>query len=133
MNAQPQNEGAIIIHGIGIGAVSRGMVRERATELALINGRPPNEVTKADWDEAMRELTGKGGYESEQPDMKSVPESERWNPNPGSGGHEALVAFDDNEDQDARSIGERLVEEGVEEAGHDQMLAAARENLPVDD
>ena len=36
------------------------------------------------------------------------------------------MAFNDNEDEEGRSVGERLVEEGVDEAGHDQMLAAAR-------
>ena len=32
----------------------------------------------------------------------------------------------DEEDAEGRSVGERLVEEGIQEAGHDQMLQAAR-------
>jgi hypothetical protein len=43
-----------------------------------------------------------------------------------------MVSFDDNEDEDGRSAAERLVEEGVDEAGHDQMLAATM-RVPVED
>jgi hypothetical protein len=39
--------------------VTRGMARNRAAALALMNGRPPQEVSKADWEEAKRELTEK--------------------------------------------------------------------------
>ena len=35
----PLREGALTENSVGIGTVTRGMVRERAVELALINGR----------------------------------------------------------------------------------------------
>jgi len=133
MNTNTLHEGAIIIHGIGIGAVTRGMVRQRAAELAAINGREPHEVSKSDWDEAQRELNGGGELDPQRTLLESAPESDRWNPIPGSEGREALVAFEDNEDEDGRSIGERLFESGVEEAGHDQMVSAAEKNLLADD
>jgi len=133
MNTNPLHEGAIIIHGIGIGEVTSEMIQQRATELAAINGREPHEVSKSDWDEAQRELTGGGELDPQRTLLESAPESDRWNPIAGSEGHEAIVAFDDNEDEDGRSIGERLFEEGVEEAGHDQMVAAADKNLLADD
>jgi hypothetical protein len=133
MNINPLHEEAIIIHGTGIGAVSRGMIRERATELAMINGRLPHEVTQADWDEATRELTGGGELDGQQALLESLPESARWNPVPGTDGHEAPVSIDDGDDAEGRGIGERLVEAGVEEAGHDQMLEDRRKNLSADD
>ena len=42
------------------GTVTRGMLRQRAVELAVINGRPPHEASKSDWESAKRELTGTG-------------------------------------------------------------------------
>jgi hypothetical protein len=45
---------------------------------------------------------------------------------PGSTGHIIPVASIDGEDDDGRSMGEKLINEGVQEAEHDQMLQAAR-------
>jgi hypothetical protein len=36
------------------------MLRQRAVELAVINGRPAHEASKSDWESAKRELTGTG-------------------------------------------------------------------------
>ena len=80
----------------------------------------------------MRELTGGHELDPLQELLESAPESDRWNPIPGTPGHEAMVSFDDNEDEDGRSAAERLVEEGVDEAGHDQMLAATM-RVPVEE
>jgi hypothetical protein len=57
--------------------------------------------------------------------LESIPESERWNPRPGSEGRQAPELSDADEDDEGRSH-ERLVEEGVQEAEHDQLLQAAR-------
>lgn len=129
MNIDPLHEAPIIIHRTGIGTVSPDMVRKRAEELALINGREAHNASKSDWDEATRELTCGDEIDPQQTLMESLPESERWDPSPGSPGHEAVTVFDDNEDADGRSVGERLCEEGVAEAEHDQMLAAATKSL----
>jgi len=40
------------------GIVTRGMMRSRAVELAVMNGRSPQEASKADWEDAKRELVG---------------------------------------------------------------------------
>jgi len=125
MNTNPLQEGALIIHGIGIGPVTRGMVRERAAELAVINGRQAHEASRMDWDEATRELTGGATSDPKQALLESVAESERWDPVPGSTGSEVPASFNDGEDEEGRSAAERLFEEGVAEAGHDQMLQAA--------
>ncbi|MCF8176771.1 MAG: DUF2934 domain-containing protein [Burkholderiaceae bacterium] len=132
MKTKPIQEGALIVKGVGIGTVTRGMIRLRAAELAVINGHPANEPSKSDWDEAERELTGGSELDPKHVLLESVPQSEHWDPVPGSTGHEAPVSFNDGEDEDGRSDSERVFEEGVEEAGHDQMLQAAV-TPPVDD
>ncbi|MGA7901608.1 MAG: hypothetical protein WCA06_03130, partial [Terrimicrobiaceae bacterium] len=54
----PLKEGALTENSAGIGTVTWAMVHERAVELALINGRTALEVSKSDWEQAKRELTG---------------------------------------------------------------------------
>ena len=56
--------------------------------------------------------------------LESAPESDRWNPVPGSAGHKVRVSSSADEDDDGRSDNERLVAEGVEGAEHDQMRRA---------
>lgn len=125
MKTNPIQEGSLTIAGVGIGTVDRGMIRKRATELATINGHSAAEPTKSDRDEARRELTGGSEHDEKQMLLESAPESERWNPVAGSTGHEAPVSFNDGEDEDGRSATERLFNEGVDEAEHDQMLQSA--------
>jgi len=115
-------------NGHGIGPVSRGMLKERAVELAIINGRTASEVSKSDWEQAKRELTGESDSDVNDTLLESAPESERWDPLPGSQGHKSPEASSDDEDDDGKSDSARLVEEGVAEAEHDQMLQAARED-----
>jgi hypothetical protein len=116
----------------GIGTVTRKMVRERAIELAVINGRSAQDVSKSDWDQAKRELTGASDTDPKEAALESVPDSERWDPVPGSTGHKVLAAASEDEDDEGRSDNERLVEEGIAGAEHDQMLQAAREAAGAD-
>ncbi|HEV2436409.1 MAG TPA: hypothetical protein VG077_10455 [Verrucomicrobiae bacterium] len=46
MKTNPLKEGAVTENSAGIGTVTRKMVRERAVELAVINGRTAQEVSK---------------------------------------------------------------------------------------
>jgi hypothetical protein len=126
MKIDPLKEAALIINSTGVGTVTHKMVRERAVELAVIDGRSAQEVSKSDWEQAKRELTGGSDMDPNEAALESTPESERWDPLPGSKGHIVTVPSVDGEDDEGRSVGERLVEEGVKEAGHDQMLQAAR-------
>jgi hypothetical protein len=119
-------------NGTGIGTVTPGMVRQRAVELAMINGRTAAEVSTADWDEAKRELTGGSHADLNDALLESAPESERWDPVPGSVGHKAPESASDDEDDDGLTDSARLVEEGIAEAEHDQMLQAARERAKTD-
>ena len=126
MKTDPPQDAVLIIISTGIGTVTRKMVRERATELALINGRSAQDVLATDWEQAKRELTGKPDIDPKEALLESAPESERWDPLPGSTGHIVPVTSIDGEDDDGQSMGEKLIDEGVQEAGHDQMLQAAR-------
>ena len=116
----------------GIGTVTRKMVRERAVELAVINGRSAQDVSKSDWEQAKRELTGDSDMDPQEEVLESAPESERWDPVPGSTGHKVPVASSEDEDDEGRSESEQLVEEGIAEAEHDQMLQATREAAKKD-
>jgi hypothetical protein len=125
-------DGHMTENGTGLGTVTRGMVRERAVELAIINGRTASEVNPSDWDQAKRELTGGSDIEPNDAILEAAPESERWDPVHGSTGHKAHESGSDDEDDDGRTDSARLVEEGVAEAEHDQMVQAAQEPLEDD-
>ncbi len=57
MKTNPLKDGVLTENSAGLGTVTRKMVRERAVELAVINGRTAQEVSKSDWQQAKRELT----------------------------------------------------------------------------
>src|ERR1017187_5737494 len=56
--ANPLKEGVLTENSAGIGTVTPKMVRQRAAELAVIDGRLEQEVSKSECEEARRELTG---------------------------------------------------------------------------
>lgn len=133
METNPLNQGAMTVSGAGIGVVSRKMIRERAAEIGLINGHPASEVTKPEWDQAKRELTGGPSIGPKTALLQSAPESDRWNPVPGSTGHSAPESGSEEEDAEGLGVAARLVAEGVNEAAHDQMLQAARAAQKTDE
>jgi hypothetical protein len=132
MKTNPLKEGTLTENSVGLGTVTPRMVRERAVELAVINGRSPQDVSKSDWEQAKRELTGEPDEDSKEAVLEAAPESERWDPIPGSTGSKAQAAPGEDEDDEGRSDNERLTEEGVKGAEHDQMRQAARENIEGD-
>ncbi|MGA2690720.1 MAG: hypothetical protein ABSF76_00010 [Opitutaceae bacterium] len=132
MKNNPVNKGIISENFNGIGPVSRKMVHERASELAQIGGRLPQSISQADYEQAKRELTGESDIDSQEAILDSLPESKRWDPVPGSTGHETPGAESEDMDDEGRSETEQLVEQGVEEADHDQMLQAAKATLGND-
>ena len=127
MNANPLKQGVLTENSAGIGTVSRKMVRERAVELAVIDGRSAKEVSKTDWDQARLELTGNSAPDSNESALESAPDSERWDPVSGSTGHKVPVAPGEDEDEEGRSDNERLVDEGMDGAEQDQTRQAASE------
>ena len=127
MNTNPLKEGALTENSAGIGTVTRKMVRQRAVELAVINGRSAQEVSTSDWEQAQLELTGNSSKGSNEAALESAPESERWDPVPGSPGGKVPVAAGEDEDAEGRSDNERLVDEGMAGAEHDQTRQATLE------
>ena len=126
MKTNPLKEGALAVNSAGIGTVTRKMVRERAVELAIINGRLAQDATKSDWEQAKRELTGEPDMDPKDAILEAAPESERWDPLPGSTGHRVRVAPSEDEDDEGRSDNERLVEGGIAEAEIEQSFQATK-------
>ena len=126
METNPLKQGLLTENSSGIGTVTRTMVRARAAELAVINGRAARYVSRSDLDQARRELTGQPDADPKSAALESAPETERWDPIPGSEGRKVPAAPSADEDDEGRSDNEKLVEEGVAGAEHDLMLEAAR-------
>ena len=126
MKTNPLKEGALTENSAGLGTVTRKMVRARAAELAVIDGQLSSAATKSHFAQAKRELTG---VEDEDPNdviLESAPESERWDPLPGSTGGKVRVAPSEDEDEEGRSDNERLVEGGIAEAEIEQSFQATK-------
>ena len=133
MNINLLKKGVLTVNNKETGEVSLKMLQERALELAAIEGRSEQDVSQSDWEQAKRELTGEPEMDPQKALLEAAPESERWDPLPGSTGHRAPTITSDAEDSEGRSDSEALVEEGVREAEHDQMLQAARAQQQEDD
>ena len=132
MKTNPLKEGALTENSIGIGTVTRKMVKDRAIELAILDNRTAQEVSLSDWQRAKRELTGAPDGDSKEAALEAAPESERWDPVPGSTGQKVPVAAGEDEDDEGRSDNERLVDEGIAGAELDQSLQAAKAALKKD-
>ena len=126
MRKNPLNKGTIMENAAGIGTVTSEMVEARARELAVINGRSASEPSEADYQQAKRELTGEAEMDPQEEGSESIPESDGWDPVPGSAGRQAADSLGEDEDAEGRSESAQMFEEGVSEAEHDQMRQASR-------
>jgi hypothetical protein len=127
MKTNPLKEGVLTENSAGIGTITREMVRERAVQLAAINGRSAKDVSKSDWEQAKQELTDNSDSDLKEEVLESAPESERWDPVSGSTGSKVPATPSEDEDEEGRSDNERMVDEGTAEAEHDQTRQATRE------
>ena len=118
--------GKITVHGGGLGAPTPEQVEKRAREIALIDERDPNDYTDADWDQARRELLGEVIPPPPEEDERAARMQEEWEVTPDNLGRRVNRG---GTQADEESVGEQLVTDGVEEANHDQMLEARREEL----
>jgi hypothetical protein len=116
--------GKIEIHGNGLGVPSPEQVEQRAREIAMIDGREPDTFTDTDWEQARQELLGATIPAAPEETKESAGLEDDWEVGANDSGHRAPRAGDEDE-----SLGEQLVAGGVEEATHDQMLEARREEL----
>ena len=105
------------------------MVTRRAREIALIDERNPDQFTQEDWEQARRELTG-------------VETSASWE-DPAEAAAESLSVVWCHplakpalkrraSPEDEGLLEERLVDRGVDEAAHDQMVEAAQEDQTLE-
>jgi hypothetical protein len=109
-------------HGAGDGEISDEAIANRAEELARIDGR--KHAAEQDRYHAREELTHPGPPPPPEADETEHP-VEKWSEAVGSHGHQAFHA----ELEDEQSAAEQLVNEGIEEADHEQRVAAS-ENPP---
>jgi hypothetical protein len=116
----------IVQHAEGLGVPTPDTVRRRALEIARIDGR--SEHNETDWRQAKQELHGGHNFSSDDGEEEMSGSVSERDMVAGSLGHQAEVHGLD----DAHSIVEELVAEGMDEAVHDQMLAASRSE-PIDE
>lgn len=109
-----------LLHGKGTGELTDEIVEDRAREITLIRGRPADRVTEEDRAEAWAELQGELLPAATDSDGESAGALTRDPSEPVSVPGRQVP----NRAEDDSTAIERLASEGVEEAQHDQMLAA---------
>jgi hypothetical protein len=106
----------------GLGEISEAQVEVRASELARTEGR--ESVTDTDRERARVEMTNLPGEpvapEAVQPEIEQLV---AWDEPADASGHRAQRVSPDDE----ATIGEQLVQEGVEEAEHDLRVTAVED------
>lgn len=112
----------IVRHAEGLGVPTPDVVRQRAMEIARIDGRTA--FTEQDWQQAKTELHGgqhlAGSSDGDDEAIMEVVAGHDLIA--GSVGHHT----ENRGLEDMHNIVEELVSEGMEEAVHDQMLEASK-------
>jgi hypothetical protein len=116
----------------GTGATPRARVDARTRELAQLAGRLPQAISQSDYEQAKREVTGETDLDRQGAVRDALPETERWDPIPGSAGHQAPESPSEDEDAEGRSETVQRVDEGAARAGRDQVRESARTDAPDD-
>ena len=117
----------IVQHSEGLGVPTPETVRRRAEEIAQIDGR--TELNEADWRQAKQELHGGHFFPSDDGDEEMCESVSAHDMVAGSLGHQTEVHGLD----DGRNLAEELVAEGMDEAVHEQMLEASRNDADSSD
>jgi hypothetical protein len=121
MKATQTIKGRISGRFSGLGTVTPEMVEQRAREIALINGRPAGDFNEADLEEARAELTGDFAIAEQREEEPGIAAATLRDVVPGTSGHKIAPKLPSDEQR----VPEQLVQEGVEEAEHHQMLAGS--------
>jgi hypothetical protein len=108
---EAQPKGKILRGTEGIGTVTPEMLEERAREIARAEGRA--EANDLDRTRAREDMTGSTG--SEQSATTDEPNQDWYTPRGSSGEKAPTVRPEDDE-----NIPEKLIQEGIDEADHDQ-------------
>ena len=115
---EPQPRGKILLGTEGVGTVTAQMVEERAREIARSDGREePNDLDRS---RARAELTGDTSG-SEKPPTREEPGRDWEMPLVSSGEKAPTVRPEDEE-----NIPQKLIQEGLDEADHDQRLRSGQ-------
>lgn len=121
--------GRILLHGKGTGGISRADIERRARELADIDGRSGADITDDDIARARADLLGAQLPPTlVEEDEGAVAITRDPSEPPSVSGHEAQL----REGPDEEKAVERLALEGVDEAQHEQMIAARRRERRLD-
>jgi hypothetical protein len=126
MNEKKPSSGKIELHGNGMGVPSPEDIERRAREIAMIDERNPDEFTDTDWNQARRELLGDSATLPPEEDEKNIKLEKEWEVTPDNRGRRVPREGVDEEEE---TLGEHLVSDGREEAAHDQMVEARKEEL----
>ncbi len=118
--------GKISVHGNGVGAPSPEDIERRAREIAMIDERAADDFTDADWEQARRELLGAAHPIPQEETKENAELVTEWQVTTSDTGHRVPRPGLEEDDE---TLGEQLVEGGIEEAAHDQMLEARKEEL----
>lgn len=118
------SSGKIISGTEGIGTVTPQMIEKRAREIARTDGR--TQANDLDRSRAREELTG-AASDSERAPTREEPGRDWQMPLVSTGEKAPIVRPEDDE-----NIPEKLIQEGVEEADHDQRLSSERERIRGD-
>ena len=110
--------GKIVRGAEGLGTVTPQMIEERSREIARSDGRAqPNDLDRI---RAREDLTGITP-DSEKPPMREEPGRDWQMPLVSTGEKVPTVRPEDDE-----NIPEKLIQEGIEEADHDQRVKSGR-------
>jgi hypothetical protein len=126
MKEKRPSDGKISLHGNGMGVPAPEDIERRAREIAMIDERDADEFTDADWSQAREELLGEMANLPPEEDDKNIKLEEEWEVTPDDRGRRVPRP---GIEEDEESVGEYLVNGGLEDATHDQMLEARREEL----
>jgi hypothetical protein len=117
------SSGRILRHGRQANELTAEAVERRARELAQIDGRSPDLIEREDLRRSRAELSGDTLPPSTLTDSESNAGLSR---DPGEPPSDTGIQIPDLNESEEQQVTERLVLEGVEEAQHEQMLAASR-------
>ncbi len=116
MSTPHRTTAKILQHSTGLGAPDASLVRRRAGELARIAGR--EEFTDEDWRQAKEDLHGGHDFSDNGHAESRLMVSEHDMIATDVGHHAERMHFDDEH------VAEELIAEGMDEADHEQRLAA---------
>jgi hypothetical protein len=114
---ETQPKGKILRGTEGLGTITSQMIEERAHQIAQGEGRA--EANDLDRTRAREDLTG--STSSSEPPTRKETDRDWYTPRGSSGEKAPTVRPEDDE-----NIPEKLIQEGIEEADHDQRLRSGQ-------